>query len=73
MEYAFSIGGAPGGEETPLTAAQYAEGHLDWHSVDYDPEINLGAAADKASTPIVRTRHARSGALPRAPAQRFWE
>jgi hypothetical protein len=53
-EYAFSIGGAPGGEEIPLTAAQYAEGHLDWHSVDYDPEINLGAAADKASKPLVR-------------------
>ncbi len=34
--------GAPGNEEIPLTAAQYAEGHLDWHSVDYDPEINLG-------------------------------
>ena len=29
--------GAPGGEETPLTATQYAEGHLDWHSVDYRP------------------------------------
>ena len=54
LEYAFSVGGAPGNEEVPLTAAQYAEGHLDWHSVDYDPEINLGAAADKASTPLVR-------------------
>ena len=51
LEYAFSIGGAPGGEEIPLTAAQYAEGHLDWYSVDYDPEINLGAAADDHKIP----------------------
>ena len=73
MEYAFSIGGAPGGEETPLTATQYAEGHLDWHSVDYDPEINLGAAADKASTPIVRTVIPAPVSFRGAPAQRFWE
>jgi len=73
LEYAFSIGGAPGGEEIPLTAAQYAEGHLDWHSVDYDPEINLGAAADKASTPLVRALIPAPVSFRGAPAQRFWE
>ena len=73
LEYAFSIGGAPGGEEIPLTAAQYAEGHLDWHSVDYDPEINLGAAADKASTPLVRTTIPAPVSFRGAPAQRYWE
>jgi hypothetical protein len=73
LEYAFSIGGAPGNEEIPLTAAQYAEGHLDWHSVDYDPEINLGAAADKASTPIVRAVIPAPVSFRGAPAQRFWE
>jgi hypothetical protein len=73
LEYAFSIGGAPGNEEVPLTAAQYAEGHLDWHSVDYDPEINLGAAADKASTPLVRAVIPAPVSFRGAPAQRFWE
>jgi hypothetical protein len=73
LEYAFSIGGAPGGEEVPLTAAQYAEGHLDWHSVDYDPEINLGARADNASKPLVRAMMPAPVSFRGAPAQRFWE
>jgi len=73
LEYAFSIGGAPGGEEVTLTAAQYAQGHLDWHSVDYDPEINLGAATDQASNPLVRTVMPAPVSFRGAPAQRFWE
>ena len=73
LEYAFSISGAPGNEEIPLTAAQYAEGHLDWHSVDYDPEINLGAAADKATTSLVRAVIPAPVTFRGAPAQRFWE
>ncbi|PWT73782.1 MAG: hypothetical protein C5B46_04995 [Proteobacteria bacterium] len=73
LEYAFSIGGAPGGEEVPLTAAEYAQGHLDWHSVDYDPEINLGAASDKTSKPLVRTVMPAPVSFRGAPAQRFWE
>jgi hypothetical protein len=73
LEYAFSIGGAPGGEEIPLTAAEYAQGHLDWHSVDYDPEINLGATADKASKPLVRAVMPAPVSFRGAPAQRFWE
>ena len=73
LEYAFSIGGAPGGEEVPLTAAEYAHGHLDWHSVDYDPEINLGAAADEATRPVVRATMPAPVSFRGAPAQRFWE
>jgi hypothetical protein len=73
LEYAFSVGGAPGGEEISLTAAQYAEGHLDWHSVDYDPEIDLGAAGDQASKPVVRTMMPAPVSFRGAPAQRFWE
>jgi hypothetical protein len=73
LEYAFSIGGAPGNEEIPLTATQYAEGHLDWHSVDYDPEINLGAAADKATSSLVRAVIPAPVTFRGAPAQRFWE
>jgi hypothetical protein len=73
LEYAFSIAGAPGGEEIALTAAEYAQGHLDWHSVDYDPEINLGAAADKANKPLVRAVMPAPVSFRGAPAQRFWE
>ena len=73
LEYAFSIAGAPGNEETPLTATQYAEGHLDWHSVDLDPEINLGAAQDRASAALVRTAIPAPVSFRGAPAPRFWE
>ena len=73
LEYAFSVSGAPGGAETPLTAAQYAEGHLDWHSVDVDFEINLGAAQDQASKPLVRAVIPAPVSFRGAPAQRFWE
>jgi hypothetical protein len=73
LEYAFSIAGAPGNEETPLTATQYAEGHLDWHSVDLDLEINLGAAQDNASAPVVRAVIPAPVSFRGAPAQRFWE
>jgi hypothetical protein len=73
LEYAFSIAGAPGNEETPLTAVQYAEGHLDWHSVDVDFEINLGAAQDKAAVSIVRAVMPAPVTFRGAPAQRFWE
>jgi len=73
LEYAFSVSGAPGGAETPLTATQYAEGHLDWHSVDVDFEINLGAVQDQASTPLVRAVIPAPVSFRGAPAQRFWE
>ncbi|EHR72233.1 hypothetical protein BurJ1DRAFT_3425 [Burkholderiales bacterium JOSHI_001] len=73
LEYAFSIAAAPAGEEVALTAAQFAQGHLDWHSVDHDPEIKLGAAADQASRPLVRTVMPAPVSFRGAPAQRFWE
>lgn len=73
LEYAFSIAGAPANEETPLTATHYSVGHLDWHSVDYDLEINLGATQDNASTPLVRAVVPAPVSFRGAPARRFWE
>ena len=73
LEYAFSIAAAPGNEETPLTAVQYAEGHLDWHSVDVDFEINLGATQDNAAVSLVRAVMPAPVSFRGAPAQRFWE
>lgn len=79
LEYAFSLGGAPrnelepGLDEVSLTATQYAEGHLDWHSVDYDMEINLGSAKDNANVSLVRALIPAPVNFRGAPAQRFWE
>lgn len=73
LEYAFSIAGAFGTEETPLTATEYAQGHLDWHSVDVDFEISLGALRDNAATPQVRAVMPAPVSFRGAPAQRFWE
>jgi hypothetical protein len=73
LEYAFSVAAAPGGEEVALSATQYAEGHLDWHSVDVDPRVALGAAADGASAPLVRAILPAPVSFRGAPAQRYWE
>jgi hypothetical protein len=69
MEYAFSLGAG----ETTLTAAEYHGGHLDWHSVDVDPALQLGAAQDNASADVVRTVMPAPVSFRGAPAQRFWE
>ena len=76
MEYAFSVGAGAGvgadGEIT-LTAAEYHGGHLDWHSVDVDPALQLGAAHDNAGADVVRTVMPAPVSFRGAPAQRFWE
>ncbi|MGH8771321.1 MAG: hypothetical protein ACREV2_09110 [Burkholderiales bacterium] len=73
LEYAFSIAGAFADGEIPLTAAQYHGGHLDWHSVDLDGEISLGATQDNAAVPLVRAIIPAPVSFRGAPAQRFWE
>jgi hypothetical protein len=69
MEYAFCLGAG----ETTLTAAEYHGGHLDWHSVDVDPALQLGAAQDNAGAEVVRTVMPAPVSFRGAPAQRFWE
>ena len=73
LEYAFSIGAAFGQEEVDLTAAEYSEGHLDWHSVDVDPKIDLGAKQDNAAVSLVRATIPAPVTFRGAPAPRFWE
>jgi hypothetical protein len=73
MEYAFTVAGALSEGETALTASQYFEGQLDWHSVDVDPQASLGAAADAAATPVVRAVIPSPVSFRGAPAQRYWE
>lgn len=73
MEYAFSLGaGLPEGEVT-LTAAEYRGGHLDWHSVDVDGALQLGATWDNAHREEVRTVMPAPVSFRGAPARRFWE
>ena len=73
IEYAFSIGAAFGQEEIDLTAAEYSEGHLDWHSVDIDSKIDLGAKQDNAAVSLVRATIPAPVTFRGAPAPRFWE
>jgi hypothetical protein len=73
LEYAFSVAGSFGAMETALTATEYSTAHLDWHSVDVDAEINLGAARDNAAVPVVSAVIPAPVSFRGAPAQRFWE
>lgn len=73
MEYAFSIGAGMADGDTTLTATEYHGGHLDWHSVDVDEAIALGATLDNAHTELVRTLMPTPVSFRGAPAQRFWE
>jgi hypothetical protein len=73
LEYAFSIGAAFADGEIGLTAAEYSEGHLDWHGVDIDPKIELGAKQDNAAVSLVRATIPAPVTFRGAPAQRFWE
>jgi len=73
MEYAFSLGaGLPDGDTT-LSASEYHGGHLDWHSVDVDPAVQLGATFDHAGIELVRSVIPAPVSFRGAPAQRFWE
>ncbi|MEY2891619.1 MAG: hypothetical protein RJA98_1527 [Pseudomonadota bacterium] len=73
MAYAFSVAGALADGEVPLTATDYTDGHIDWHTVDLDAEVSLGAARDRASLPVVRTVMPAPVSFRGAPTQRFWE
>jgi hypothetical protein len=76
FEYTFSLSarledGAAG--ECTLTASQYDDGTLDWHSFDVNGQVSL-PAQDGASAPIVtRTTLPAPVTLHGAPAHRFWE
>jgi hypothetical protein len=80
MEYAFSLGAAFARGDGPffdgevaLTAKEYRGGHVDWHSVDFDSVLLLGAALDHAQSAQVRTVMPAPVGFRGAPARRFWE
>jgi hypothetical protein len=73
MEYAFSVGTRFSDGEKTLTAREYFEGHLDWHSFDVNAEVSLGAAADNAFAEITHTAIPAPVSFRGMPASRFWE
>lgn len=73
LEYAFSVSARLGDGEHPLTAQEYAEGHLDWYAFDANTEIALGAATDGAAKEVVGTAIPAPASFRGMPAARFWE
>jgi hypothetical protein len=73
LEYAFSVGGISGQTEVVLGADQYADGTLDWYSVDGEAQTlgsSIGApAAPLVIPPTLPTPVEYAG----KPADRLWE
>jgi hypothetical protein len=72
VEYAFAAAAATSADPVVLVADEYADGSLDWQSVDAAPG-DLGAPAGAPETitlpPVLPSPVGYSG----APARRFWE
>ena len=73
MEYAFSVGAGFSNGERALTAPEYYEGHLDWYAFDFNPDVTLGATADKAFKEVSQTAIPAPANFRGMPAARFWE
>ncbi len=73
MEYGFSVAAKLSDREQVLTAQEYYEGHLDWYAFDANPEVTLGAAADKAFKEVTHTAIPAPASFRGMPAARFWE
>ena len=79
QEYAFAVA-APRSDnvgETVLTAREYYEGSLEWHSFDLRPSVSLSANTDRVAgqnpAPLVQTLMPAPVTFRGMPAQRFWE
>lgn len=71
MEYSLSVAGKFAESEKVLTAQEYFEGHLDWHSFDLDEGASLGASEDVK--PVTCTTIPAPVSFRGMPAARFWE
>jgi hypothetical protein len=71
MEYSLSVGGKFADSEKVLTAQEYFEGHLDWHSFDLDEGASLGATKDVQE--VISTTIPAPVSFRGMPAPRFWE
>jgi len=73
MEYGFSVATRFSDSERVLTAQEYFEGHLDWHSFDVNQEVTLGTGSDKPFKEVTRTAIPAPASFRGMPAPRFWE
>jgi hypothetical protein len=76
MEYAFSLATKLADDvfgERTLTAEQYADGTIDWHTFDLNSEVNMGTADDDPGEIIARTVIPAPVTFRGMPAPRFWE
>ncbi len=71
MEYGFAVSTRTADGEVVLTAPEYAQGHLDWHSFNVDTSVSLGATLDVA--PVVATSIPAPISFRGMPAARLWE
>jgi hypothetical protein len=76
LEYAFSLSTKLADDvfgERTLTAEQYADGTIDWHTFDLNGEVNMGTAADDPGELVTRTVVPAPVTFRGMPAPRFWE
>jgi hypothetical protein len=76
LEYAVSVSASFSThplDQINLTATQFDEGRLDWHSFDCDLEVNMVSNTDQTFVPIVETTIPAPVSFRGAPAVRFWE
>ena len=76
LDYQFACATEPGADQTVLTGSGYANGRLDWYSVDIAAAgVSLGASEGAPSVPTQTTLSVLPVAVTFAgmPSHRFWE
>jgi len=74
MEYGFAVSTHTAErEEVVLTAREYAGGHLDWYSFDFDEGVSLGSSSEIELDSITATSIPAPISFRGMPAARWWE
>jgi len=76
MEYVFSVATLLADDafgERTLSAAEYTDGTIDWHSFDLNGEVSMGTADDEPGELVARTVIPAPVTFRGMPAARFWE
>jgi hypothetical protein len=76
LEYAFSVATRLADDafgERTLSAAEYTDGTVDWHSFDLNGEVSMGTADDEPGELVARTVIPAPVTFRGMPAARFWE
>ncbi|MGH9895852.1 MAG: hypothetical protein ACREA0_28475, partial [bacterium] len=73
MEYGFAVSTRTAEREVVLTAREYAGGHLDWYSFDFDAAVSLGSSSEIEIESITATSIPAPISFRGMPAARWWE